>query len=82
MSAAVPAPQLWAVVTHRNPGFLQRHTVDCFLLILAIFIPPAAVFLKRGCDVHLLLNFLLWIFTIIFGIIHAWWVVLTTKGTV
>jgi uncharacterized membrane protein YqaE (UPF0057 family) len=61
---------------------LRTHTVDICLLILAIFLPPLAVFLKRGCDVHLLLNVLLWIFTIIGGILHAWWVVLTTKGTI
>jgi len=56
--------------------------VDCLLLILAIFIPPLSVFLKKGCGLQLFINILLWIFTIILGIIHAWWVVLTTKGTV
>ncbi|ELR18793.1 uncharacterized protein ACA1_150550 [Acanthamoeba castellanii str. Neff] len=56
--------------------------VDILLIILAIFLPPVSVFLKRGCDIHLLLNILLWIFTWIGGVIHATWVVLTTKGTI
>jgi uncharacterized membrane protein YqaE (UPF0057 family) len=30
--------------------------VDILLIILAIFLPPVSVFLKRGCDIHLLIN--------------------------
>ncbi|ELR18797.1 vacuolar ATP synthase subunit F, putative [Acanthamoeba castellanii str. Neff] len=54
--------------------------VDILLIILAIFLPPVSVFLKRGCDIHLLINILLWIFTWIGGVIHAIWV-LNSKRT-
>jgi len=41
-------------------------------IILAIFLPPVAVFLKKGAGKDLLINILLWIFLLgIGGVIHA-----------
>ena len=45
------------------------------LIILAIFLPPVGVFLKKGADINLLLNIVLWILGVIPGIIHALWIV-------
>lgn len=48
-------------------------------IILAIFIPPIAVFLKKGAGKDLLINVLLWILLLgIGGIIHAF-IVLSKK---
>lgn len=40
-------------------------------IILAIFLPPVAVFLERGASGSLVINILLTIIGIIPGIIHA-----------
>ncbi|ORX40663.1 hypothetical protein BD324DRAFT_611717 [Kockovaella imperatae] len=48
---------------------------DLLLYVLAIFIPPAAVFVKRGCGVDILINILLWILGWIPGTLHAWWII-------
>ena len=45
------------------------------LIILAILLPPVAVFLKKGADINLVINIVLWILGVIPGIIHALWVV-------
>ncbi len=47
------------------------------LIILAIFLPPIAVFLKSGVGKDLLINILLCLLFYVPGIIHAIWV--TTK---
>ena len=47
------------------------------LIILAIFLPPIAVFLKKGVGKDLLINILLCLLFYVPGIIHALWV--TTK---
>ncbi|MDP5030599.1 MAG: YqaE/Pmp3 family membrane protein [Paraglaciecola sp.] len=44
------------------------------LIILAIFLPPIAVFLKSGVGKDLLINVLLCILFYIPGIVHALWV--------
>jgi uncharacterized membrane protein YqaE (UPF0057 family) len=44
------------------------------LIILAIFLPPVAVFLKSGAGKDLLINILLCILFYVPGIIHALWV--------
>lgn len=47
------------------------------LVILAIFLPPVAVFLKQGVDKHLLINILLVFLTLGLGaILHALWLIL------
>jgi uncharacterized membrane protein YqaE (UPF0057 family) len=44
------------------------------LIILAIFLPPIAVFLKSGVGKDLLINILLCLLFYVPGIIHALWV--------
>jgi len=45
------------------------------LIILAILLPPIAVFLKSGVGKDLLINILLCLLIYVPGIIHAIWVV-------
>jgi uncharacterized membrane protein YqaE (UPF0057 family) len=48
-------------------------------IILAILLPPVAVFLQRGAGKDLVINIVLWILLFgVGGIIHAFWV-LTRK---
>jgi uncharacterized membrane protein YqaE (UPF0057 family) len=51
---------------------------DILLIILAIFIPPLAVYLhQKDCNNQVIINLLLTIFGVwILGIIHAFWVIL------
>ncbi|QIR13145.1 YqaE/Pmp3 family membrane protein [Shewanella aestuarii] len=46
------------------------------LIILAVLLPPVAVFLKKGVGKDLLINIILCIFFYVPGIIHALWVIL------
>jgi uncharacterized membrane protein YqaE (UPF0057 family) len=46
------------------------------LVVLAILLPPLAVFLKEGVGGSLILNIILTILGYIPGMIHALWVVL------
>ena len=46
------------------------------LIILAILIPPVAVFLKKGVGKDLVINIILCIFFYLPGIIHALWLVM------
>ena len=45
------------------------------LILIAIFLPPVAVFMKRGLGKDLLINILLCLLLIFPGIVHALWVV-------
>jgi uncharacterized membrane protein YqaE (UPF0057 family) len=45
------------------------------LIVLAILLPPLAVFLKSGADKHLLINIVLCLFFYVPGIIHSLYVV-------
>ena len=47
---------------------------DIILFILAIFVPPLAVFLDRGFKIDFWINILLTILAWFPGIIHAWYV--------
>ncbi|CAD6889145.1 unnamed protein product [Tilletia laevis] len=51
-------------------------TSDILLYFLAIFLPPASVFIKRGCNTQFWLNLLL---TVVLawlpGLIHAWYII-------
>ncbi|KAK3691739.1 plasma membrane proteolipid Pmp3 [Vermiconidia calcicola] len=49
---------------------------DIFKIVLAIFLPPAGVFLERGCGADLLINILLTVLGYIPGIIHALYIIL------
>lgn len=51
-------------------------TNKLLLVIIAILLPPLAVFLKNGLGKDLLINVLLCFFFFIPGLIHALWVVL------
>lgn len=45
------------------------------LIILAIFLPPVAVFMKNGAGKDLIINIVLCLFFYIPGILHALWLV-------
>lgn len=47
------------------------------LIILAIFLPPVAVFLKKGLGKDLIINVVLCFLMFIPGVVHALW--LATK---
>lgn len=43
-------------------------------IILCIFLPPVAVFMRKGAGKDLVINLFLWILLIgIGGVIHAFW---------
>jgi len=46
------------------------------LIILAILLPPIAVFMKTGVGLQLVINIVLCLFFYIPGILHALWLVL------
>ena len=45
------------------------------LIILAIFLPPIAVFMKKGAGKDLIINIVLCILFLLPGVIHALWLV-------
>lgn len=51
---------------------------DILLIVLAIFIPPLAVYLhQKDCNTQVIINLLLTIFGFwIIGVIHALWIIL------
>ena len=46
------------------------------LVIIAILLPPLAVFLKNGAGKDLLINIVLCLFFYVPGILHALWLIL------
>lgn len=48
---------------------------DIVKVILAIFLPPAGVFLEVGLTKHFFINILLTLLGYIPGIVHAVWVI-------
>lgn len=46
------------------------------LVILAILLPPLAVFLKEGAGTALIINIILWLLFYIPGLLHALYVIL------
>ncbi|CAG8498159.1 hypothetical protein C2G38_2008969 [Gigaspora rosea] len=52
-------------------GMCCECAADFCEVILAILLPPVAVFLKRGCSTDLLINILLTLLGWIPGVIHA-----------
>jgi len=49
---------------------------DMALYFLAIFVPPLAVFFKKGrCSADVWINVALWFLGWIPGVIHAWWII-------
>ncbi|KAJ2333488.1 plasma membrane proteolipid Pmp3 [Coemansia sp. RSA 1836] len=53
-----------------------RNATDLMLLILAFFLPPLAVFFKRGCTADLLINVCLTLLGYLPGMVHAWYLIL------
>jgi len=49
------------------------------LFILALLLPPVAVFFKKGLRADFWINVLLTILGWIPGILHAWWVIATAR---
>jgi uncharacterized membrane protein YqaE (UPF0057 family) len=45
------------------------------LIVLAILLPPVAVFLKNGAGKDLLINIVLCLFFYVPGILHALWLI-------
>ena len=45
------------------------------LIILALLLPPIAVFLKKGAGKDLLINIILCLLFLFPGVVHALWVV-------
>jgi uncharacterized membrane protein YqaE (UPF0057 family) len=45
------------------------------LIVLAIFLPPVAVFFKNGVGKDLLINIILCLFFFLPGMVHALWLV-------
>ena len=45
------------------------------LILLAIFLPPVAVFLKQGAGKDLVINILLCLLLFLPGMVHALWLV-------
>lgn len=45
------------------------------LIVLAILLPPVAVFLKNGAGRDLLINIVLCLFFYVPGILHALWLI-------
>lgn len=55
---------------------MAKKKVGLLMIILAIFLPFIAVFLKKGIGKDLLINIILCIFFYLPGTIHALWVIL------
>jgi uncharacterized membrane protein YqaE (UPF0057 family) len=63
-------------VRSRVPAWLEFKIVNKLVLILiAIFLPPVAVAMKRGLGKDLLINILLCLLLFFPGMVHALWVV-------
>lgn len=45
------------------------------LIILAILLPPIAVFLNNGAGKHLVINIILCLFFFVPGVLHALWLI-------
>ncbi len=50
--------------------------MDIIRIILALFLPPVAVFLTVGLGLHFWLNLLLTLCFFLPGVVHAIWVVM------
>lgn len=57
----------------------QSETDDTIALILAIFLPPLGVAIKRGIDTQLFISILLTMFGWLPGIVHALYIILKDR---
>lgn len=46
------------------------------MILLALFLPPVAVFLKDGVGKHLIINIILCLLFFLPGVVHAFWVIM------
>ena len=53
--------------------------LDILRIVLAIILPPLAVFLTVGLGLHFWINILLTLLGVIPGMIHALWVIVKKK---
>jgi uncharacterized membrane protein YqaE (UPF0057 family) len=53
---------------------------DLIRILFSILIPPLGVFLRVGFGLHFWLNILLTILGYIPGLIHAIWIIASTRG--
>jgi uncharacterized membrane protein YqaE (UPF0057 family) len=53
--------------------------MDILRIVLAIFLPPVAVFLTFGLGMHFWINILLTLLGFIPGMVHALWVIVKKK---
>ncbi|ODQ80292.1 hypothetical protein BABINDRAFT_35951 [Babjeviella inositovora NRRL Y-12698] len=52
------------------------HARDWFLAVIAFFLPPVAVFVKRGFfSADFLINIVLLLLGFVPGLIHAWYII-------
>jgi len=70
---------------YRNMGSGSKGGPGCcgcgefFLCLLAVFLSPVAVLIKKGCGCEFLVNIILFVLGIVPGIIHAWFCILKAK---
>ena len=64
-----------AICSLNPPGNLAIVSNKLVLILIAIFLPPVAVVLKRGFGMDLLINILLCLLVFFPGMVHALWVV-------
>ena len=57
----------------------QNETDDTIALILAIFLPPLGVAVKRGINIQLFINIFLTMFGWLPGIVHALYIILKDR---
>jgi len=57
-------------------NFMAKKQSNVLLIILAILLPPLAVYLKNGAGKDLIINIILCLFFYLPGIIHALYLVL------
>jgi uncharacterized membrane protein YqaE (UPF0057 family) len=55
---------------------MEKEDVNLVAILLAIFIPPLGVLIKRGLGLQLIINLLLTLFGYIPGVIHALYIIL------
>ena len=53
--------------------------MDLLRIVLAIILPPVAVFLTVGIGLHFWINIILTILGVVPGMIHALWVIVKKK---
>jgi len=64
---------LFAVIQTRGSVLMNK----VVLIILAIILPPVAVFLQKGAGKDLVINIVLCLLGFIPGVLHALWLVLS-----